>query len=219
MTFKPGLKWHLTSSYYFQVLHVEALQLYIVQSHLETWFACFLSQNMHKWGCYLQKDRMFSPSLNSRVQTNRTYTSARFRPSSHKCIFKEMQFCWCIFTKTALVPSNSPFTLLFCCVFPCGSTQQCSINNDILLLENIKCHHSVFSKASSLILLCILAIMNLREVWTIFRSIWKKYDRALFSDVSPLDINHFWHSLDHVCTSIFSNSTVSSSLVASEMAF
>ena len=85
----------------FQVLHVEALQLYIVQSHLETWFACFLSQNMHKWGCYLQKDRMFSPSLNSRVQTNRTYTSARFRPSSHKCIFKEMQFCWCIFTKTA----------------------------------------------------------------------------------------------------------------------
>lgn len=118
-----------------------------------------------------------------------------------------------------LLPSNSPFTLLFCCVFPCGSTQQCSINNDILLLENIKCHHSVFSKASSLILLCILAIMNLREVWTIFRSIWKKYDRALFSDVSPLDINHFWHSLDHVCTSIFSNSTVSSSLVASEMAF
>ena len=85
----------------FQVLHVEALQLYIVQSHLETWFACFLSQNMHKWGCYLQKDRKFSPSLNSRVQTNRTYTSARFRPSSHKCIFKEMQFCWCIFTKTA----------------------------------------------------------------------------------------------------------------------
>lgn len=97
------------------------------------------------------------------------------------------------------------------------SIQQCSINND-MLLENTKMT-SVFSKASRLFLLCILAIMNLPEVWTIFWSNYlKKNMIGLCFQMSPSG-HHSLSEFARVCESNFSNSMVSTSLMASKVTF